>query len=74
MDKNSPKGKGFRTAYQAIAGAIVAYFTGLLSLPAVREYTTSFVQTQGVSTLLVVLAAFGIGAGTVSFVQNKFKL
>lgn len=71
MDKNKPEVKGFRTAYQAIAGAVVAYFTGLLALPAVREYTTNFIHTQGIATLLVVLAAFGIGAGVISFIQNK---
>lgn len=71
MDKNTPKGKGFRTAYQAVAGAVVAYFTGLLALPAVREYTSNFIQTQGLTALLAVLAAFGIGAGLISFVQNK---
>lgn len=69
--KNTPSGKGFRTAYQAIAGAVGAYFTGLVAMPAVREYTTNFIQTQGVAALLVVLAAFGVGAGLISFVQNK---
>jgi hypothetical protein len=71
MDKNTPKGKGFRTAYQAVAGTVLAYFTGLFALPSVREYTTGFIHTQGIPTLLVVLAAFGVGAGAVSFVQNK---
>jgi len=70
-DKNTPKAKGLRTAYQAIAGTVVAYFTGLLAIPEVREYTSSFVQTQGVATLMVVLAAFGVGAGVISFVQNR---
>lgn len=71
MDKNTPSGKGFRTAYQAVAGAVVAYFTGLLAIPEVRDYTTSFIQTQGVAALLVVLAAFGIGAGVISWLQNR---
>ena len=71
MDKNTPQGKGFRTAYQAVAGAVVAYFTGLLALPAVREYTSNFLHTQGVAALVAVLAAFGVGAGLVAFVQNK---
>lgn len=73
MDKNTPKGKGVRTAYQAVAGTVVAYFTGLFALPAVRDYTTSFVHTQGLSALLVVLASFGVGAGLVSFLQNKLE-
>lgn len=71
MNKNTPQGKGFRTAYQTVAGAVVAYFTGLLALPAVREYTSNFIHTQGVVALGAVLVAFGVGAGVVSFVQNK---
>ena len=71
MNKNTPKGKGFRTAYQAVAGMVLAYFTGLFALPAVREYTTGFIHTQGIPTLLVVLGAFGVAAGAISFVQNK---
>lgn len=70
MDKTTPKGKGIRTAYQTVLGTIVAYFTGLLAIPAVRDYTVTFIHTQGVAALLVVLAAFGIGAGVVSFLQN----
>lgn len=71
MNKNTPKGKGFRTAYQAVAGMFLAYFTGLFALPAVREYTTGFIHTQGIPTLLVVLGAFGVGSGVVAFLQNK---
>lgn len=73
MDKNTPQGKGFRTAYQSIAGTVVAYFAGLVAIPAVRDYTVSFVHTQGVTTLAVVLAAFGVGSGVVAFVQNKLE-
>lgn len=73
LDKKTPSGKGFRTAYQAIAGAVVSYFTGLIALPAVREYTTSFIQTQGVGALLIVLGAFGVSAGIVAFIQNRLE-
>lgn len=65
--------RGVRTAFQTISGTVVAYFTGLLALPAVREYTQNFIQTQGVSALLVVLAALGLGAGVVAFVQNYLE-
>lgn len=71
MDKKTPTGKGIRTAYQAVAGTVVAYFTGLVALPAVRDYTTTFIQNEGVIALGVVLTAFGVGAGVVAFVQNK---
>lgn len=69
----TPAQRGVRTAVQTIGGTIVAYFTGLLALPAVREYTQSFIETQGVAALLVVLAALGLGAGAVAFVQNLLE-
>lgn len=69
----TPAQRGVRTALQTIGGTIVAYFTGLLALPAVREYTNNFIQTQGVASLLVVLAALGLGAGVVAFVQNLLE-
>lgn len=69
----TPAQRGLRTAAQTISGTIVAYFTGLLALPAVREYTQNFIHTQGVAALLVVLAALGLGAGVVAFVQNYLE-
>lgn len=71
MDKNTPQGKGIRTAYQTVASLVVAYFTGLLALPAVRDYTSQFVRTQGVTALLVVLTTFGVTAGAISYLQNR---
>lgn len=72
-DKKTPEGKGLRTAYQTILGTIVAYFTGLLALPAVREYTGSFIRTQGVTALLVVLGLIGVSSGVIAFLQNKLE-
>lgn len=69
----TPVQRGVRTALQTVGGTIVAYFTGLLALPAVREYTQNFVHTQGMAALLVVLASLGIGAGVVAFVQNLLE-
>jgi hypothetical protein len=69
----TPAQRGVRTALQTVGGTIVAYFTGLLALPAVRDYTQSFIETQGVAALLVVLGALGIGAGAVAFVQNLLE-
>lgn len=69
----TPAQRGVRTALQTIGGTIVAYFTGLLALPAVHDYTNNFIQTQGVAALLVVLAALGLGAGVVAFVQNLLE-
>ena len=72
QDKNTPKAKGFRTAYQTLAAAVVTYFTGLIALPEVREYTTGFIQTQGVSALFVILASLGVSAGLIAFLQNRY--
>lgn len=71
MDKNSPEGKGFRTAYQAIAGTVVAFLYGLWSLPGVPEYITNFLKTEGFSLLVVLAALVGIPAGLIAYVQNK---
>lgn len=71
MDKNTPQGKGFRTGIQTIAGVVLAYFTGLMALPEVREYTYWFIQTSGLEALITVLVAFGVGSGVISFIQNK---
>lgn len=70
-DKNTPKAKGLRTAYQAIAGMVMTYFVGLWAIPEVQQYTSAFVREQGVATLVVVLGAFGLGAGLISFIQNR---
>ena len=69
----TPAQRGVRTALQTIGGTIVAYFTVLLALPAVREYTENFIQTQGLAALLIVLGALGLGAGVVAFVQNLLE-
>lgn len=69
----TPAQRGVRTALQTIGGTIVAYFTGLMALPAVRDYTQTFINTQGVAALLVVLGALGLGAGVVAFVQNLLE-
>lgn len=72
-NKNTPKAKGVRTAIQTIVGAVATYITGLLALPAVREYTNDFVRTEGVAALVVVLAALGVSTGIISFLQNRIE-
>lgn len=73
MEKNTPKAKGVRTAIQTIGGALVTYLTGLIALPAVRDYTDTFVRTQGVAALVIVLAALGVSTGIISFIQNRVE-
>lgn len=70
--KNTARSKGIRTAYQAVAGTVVAYFVGLWAIPEVQLYTTTFIKHEGLTTLLVVLASFGVGAGAISFLQNRY--
>lgn len=69
----TPAQRGVRTALQTVGGALVTYVTGLFALPAVREYTDTFIRTQGVASLLVVLAALGVSAGVVAYVQNRLE-
>lgn len=73
MNNNTPKAKGIRTAYQAIAGAVVAYIAGLVALPAVQEYTSNFIQTEGVAALLVVLGTLGVSSGILAWLQNRLE-
>lgn len=70
-NKNTPQAKGVRTAYQAVAGVVVAYLYGLWQLPGVSEYTTNFLHTQGLGLLFALAAAVGIPAGLVAYWQNK---
>lgn len=70
-NKKTPEGKGVRTAVQTIVGTVVAYFTGLMALPAVREYTSVFIEYEGVGALIAVLTALGVGSGIVAFIQNR---
>lgn len=70
-NKYTPQGKGFRTAYQAVAGTVTAFLTGLWALPGVKEYTVGFIQTQGVALLVVLLGLVGISSGLIAFLQNR---
>lgn len=71
MNKNTPQGKGIRTAVQAMIGTFVAFFTGLWAIDEVRLYTETFVREEGVALVLVVLGVVGVSAGLISFLQNK---
>ena len=73
LNKNTPEGKGIRTAGQTIVGTVSAYFIGLWAVPGVQDYTVNFVQTQGVAALLAILAIIGVGAGVISFIQNYLE-
>lgn len=72
-EKSSPEKRGLRTAGQTIVGTVTAYFVGLWAVPGVQEYTTNFIQTQGVAAVLALLAIIGVGAGVISFIQNYLE-
>lgn len=71
LNKNTPEGKGFRTFWQTSLATIGAFFYGLWQLPGVSEYVSNFVQTEGLSLLLLLLATIGIPAGIISFLVNR---
>lgn len=66
-----PAVKGIRTAYQAVAGTVVAFLYGLWELPGVPEYVSNFVQNQGLGLLLTLAALVGIPAGIIAWLQNR---
>jgi len=69
--KNTPKGKGIRTAYQALGGLALSFVTGLVAIPEVQEYIRLFIQDQGFPVLLGLLGLSGVYSGLIAFGQNK---
>lgn len=72
-NNNTPAAKGVRTFLQSVLATVVAFLYGLWELPGVSEYTSNFVQTQGVSLLIGLAALVGIPAGLIAYFQNKRK-
>ena len=70
--KDTPKGKGVRTAVQTLWATVATYVTGLLGLEDVKEYNEAFVEFYGYPALVSVLVALGVSAGLISYVQNRF--
>lgn len=72
-DKTTAEGKGFRTFIQTSIATIGAFLYGLWQLPGVSEYVNNFVQTEGLSLLLLLLATIGVPAGIIAFLMNRKK-
>lgn len=72
-DKTTAEGKGFRTFIQASLATIGAFFYGLWQLPGVSDYVNNFVQTEGLSLLLLLVAIIGVPAGIIAFFMNRRK-
>ncbi|WP_146082358.1 hypothetical protein [Rathayibacter sp. AY1C5] len=67
--KNTPAGKGIRTAIQAIGGALVGLVAVVWAVPGVPEAVTSFLVDNTIPLLLAV----GIPSGLIAFLQNKVE-
>lgn len=70
-DKTTAEGKGFRTFVQTSIATIGAFLYGLWQLPGVSEYVNNFIQTEGLSLLLLLLATIGLPAGLIAFFMNR---
>jgi hypothetical protein len=67
----TPAEKGVRTFFQTAAATVVAFLYGLWQLPGVSDYVNNFVQTQGLSLLLGLIALIGVPAGVIAYLQNR---
>lgn len=72
-DKKTAEGKGFRTFIQTSIATAGAFLYGLWELPGVSEYVSSFIQTEGFSLLVLLLATIGIPSGIIAFFMNRKK-
>lgn len=72
-DKTTAEGKGFRTFLQSAIATLGAFFYGLWQLPGVSEYVYGFIQTEGLSLLLLLLATISVPAGLIAFFMNRNK-
>ncbi len=72
-DKTTAEGKGFRTFLQTSIATLGAFLYGLWQLPGVSDYVNNFVQTEGLSLLVLLLATIGVPAGIIAFFMNRKK-
>ncbi len=65
--KNTPAGKGLRTAFQAILGSLVGLFMVVWQVDGVPEA----VATYATDNWLPIVLAIGVPSGLISWLQNK---
>lgn len=68
LDKNTPVGKGVRTALQAIVGVVIGLVAAVWAVPGVPEVVQQYLLQNVVVVLLVFV---GIPSGVVAYFQNK---
>lgn len=69
ISKNTPAGKGIRTAFQAMAGFVLGLVAYVWAVPGVPEAVVSYLSQNWLPMLLVA----GVPAGAVAWVQNLIE-
>lgn len=64
FDKNTRRGRGFRTAFQGVLG-LMTFLYGILVIPGFGSFLAD--------NNLVTIGTFGIWLGVVSYLQNAFE-
>lgn len=67
MNRNTPAGKGVRTALQAIVGSLIGLVAVVWAVPGVPEAVAEYLKSNAVPLLLVI----GVPSGLVAWVQNR---
>lgn len=67
MNKETPTGKGLRTAVQTIIGALIGLVIAVWAVPGVPEVVIEYARTNLIPLLLVI----GIPSGFVAWFQNR---
>jgi hypothetical protein len=65
--KNTPAGKGIRTAIQTVAGLVIGLVSVIWAVPGVPEAVVEYVRENA----LLIVASVSIPSGIVSYLQNK---
>lgn len=69
VNKNTPEGKGIRTALQSMGGLLVGLVVVVWAVPGVPEAVTAYL-TQNTITLLL---SVGVPAGIIAWLQNVME-
>jgi hypothetical protein len=65
--KNTPAGKGIRTAIQTVAGLVIGLVSVIWAVPGVPEAVIEYIRENA----LLIVASVSIPSGLVSYIQNK---
>lgn len=68
--KNTPAGKGLRTAYQSMIGLVIGLFLTIWAVPGVEEAVVTYVREN----IIQVVLSVGIPSGFVAWLQNRLGI